>query len=628
MENTFWTDEFKDRFPHLEHDIEAEAVIVGGGLAGLMCAEALVRRGVKDICILEAEKIGAGETARSSAMVSFAHDLVYDRMIKKHGEERAREYLTRNREGLERIRDIVAGYDIDCDFTDCDMVLYATSHAGAAAIERERRAYGRLGVETQYSVATELPFSVTAALRIQNQAHLNPYRFALGLSHALNERGVRFFENTPVSEQPDDGVLEIGELKVYAKQFIWATHYPFLNFPGFYFLKMYQSRSFNVVFESELPLKNIYEAAENRGFEYRPCGENLILCGGGVARTGKYKRGSCFGVVERHVQAHFGAGGEQIRARFSAQDCMTSDGFPFAGRYSGMLADVYVVTGFNKWGFTNSAACAEIVARMILGVRGQGLGVRGQGLGIRDQGSGIRGQGLGVDQSVGVDAYIGPQGHPPEPVGADAHAGSQGHPPEPAPYRLDENFMWEAAEESAAGDARRADIPPYIMSNDIQTGTPEQLPVDGYQLSFWEEPTAQVTNPQLKTAKCKLKTPSNPFDPGRFYTLKSPVKSARNIATIAAGWFSSLFSPDAKRLDKIKNGEGAIVKHKGKRYGVYKDESGQIHAIDAVCPHLGCALKWNRDDRSWDCPCHGSRFDTWGNILNNPTIKKAETVEL
>ena len=152
METTFWTDKFEQRFEKLAADVETDAVIVGGGLAGLMCAEALYRRGVRDICVLEAEKIGAGETCRSSAMVSFAHDLVYDRMIKKHGEEKAREYLGRNRDGIEKIRGMTAEYKISCDYEDCDMVLYATTKPGARALERERRAYERLGLKTEYTL--------------------------------------------------------------------------------------------------------------------------------------------------------------------------------------------------------------------------------------------------------------------------------------------------------------------------------------------------------------------------------------------------------------------------------------------------------------------------------------------
>jgi len=496
MEPTFWTEKIEQAFPAMNRDTETEVLIVGGGLAGLMCAEALYKNGVKDICVADAGKIGGGDTARSSAMVSFAHDLVYRRMIKKHGEKLAREYLRLNREGAGKIRSIVDEYGVGCDFTDCDMVLYATTRKGAQAVEKERDAYQQLGAAVAAAENTELPFPVTAAIKIENQAYLNPYLFVSGLCGALAKRGVRFFEHTPVDGQPDGNKLKIGGHTVTAKHFIWATHYPFLNFPGFYFLKMYQSRSFNVVYESASPMRDMYEAAEDRGFEYRPAGNGHILCGGAAVRTGKYKRKSRFEIVEQNLSENCGVSAGNIRARFSAQDCMTFDFLPFAGRYSGFLDNVYVVTGFNKWGFTNAAACAKIIAALIRGGAADAAGVSSSAL-------------------------------------------------------------------------------------------------------------------------------TNPFDPARLYTLKSPLKAACNIGTIAAGWMDSIFTPDAKSIGRIQPGDGAIVKHKGKRYGVYKDEHHQTHTIDAVCPHLGCGLKWNRDDRSWDCPCHGSRFDTDGKILNNPTVEKA-----
>ena len=61
-----------------------------------------------------------------------------------------------------------------------------------------------------------------------------------------------------------------------------------------------------------------------------------------------------------------------------------------------------------------------------------------------------------------------------------------------------------------------------------------------------------------------------------------------------------------------------IVEVEGEKVGVYKDDQGQIFVISPKCPHLGCQLEWNPDEKSWDCPCHGSRFDYYGNLIDNP----------
>lgn len=78
--------------------------------------------------------------------------------------------------------------------------------------------------------------------------------------------------------------------------------------------------------------------------------------------------------------------------------------------------------------------------------------------------------------------------------------------------------------------------------------------------------------------------------------------------------------PD-KAAEEISRGHGGIVEYKGKKVGVYKDEDGKVFAVSNKCPHLGCQLEWNPDEKSWDCPCHGSRFDYKGRLIDNPAMR-------
>jgi glycine/D-amino acid oxidase-like deaminating enzyme/nitrite reductase/ring-hydroxylating ferredoxin subunit len=74
-------------------------------------------------------------------------------------------------------------------------------------------------------------------------------------------------------------------------------------------------------------------------------------------------------------------------------------------------------------------------------------------------------------------------------------------------------------------------------------------------------------------------------------------------------------------LSEVAPGEGQLVTIDGEQLGAYRDEQGAMHAVSAVCPHLGCIVAWNSAEKSWDCPCHGSRFDCEGEVLNGPTVK-------
>jgi Rieske Fe-S protein len=70
----------------------------------------------------------------------------------------------------------------------------------------------------------------------------------------------------------------------------------------------------------------------------------------------------------------------------------------------------------------------------------------------------------------------------------------------------------------------------------------------------------------------------------------------------------------------VKPGEGAVVGRGRGKVAVYRDERGTLHQHSAVCPHLFCIVNWNDTEKTWDCPCHGSRFDPYGKVVNGPAI--------
>ena len=72
------------------------------------------------------------------------------------------------------------------------------------------------------------------------------------------------------------------------------------------------------------------------------------------------------------------------------------------------------------------------------------------------------------------------------------------------------------------------------------------------------------------------------------------------------------------QVKDIPVNEGRIIEYNGKKCGAYRDENDTIHFVSTDCTHLGCTIKWNNDEKSWDCPCHGSRFNYEGQVLNGP----------
>lgn len=115
------------------------------------------------------------------------------------------------------------------------------------------------------------------------------------------------------------------------------------------------------------------------------------------------------------------------------------------------------------------------------------------------------------------------------------------------------------------------------------------------------------------------------YDPSRKMMTSEFVKENVNFVAQYKDWFTK---GDVASPDQIPNGEGAIIRQGLMKVAVYKTESGQVHTCSAVCPHLGCIVDWNRVEKTWDCPCHGSRFDAHGRVMNGPALADLAEIKL
>ena len=134
----------------------------------------------------------------------------------------------------------------------------------------------------------------------------------------------------------------------------------------------------------------------------------------------------------------------------------------------------------------------------------------------------------------------------------------------------------------------------------------------------WGMTTAMTAAMLIRDDICGFTNPNREvFRPGRFpvkdldFFLSDGVRSVKELA-------KPFFYDPQKTARDILPGHGGIVTYEGRKIGIYKDEQQNIHGVEIRCPHLGCQLSWNPDEKSWDCPCHGSRFDYEGKLLNGP----------
>ncbi|MEU6795912.1 FAD-dependent oxidoreductase [Nonomuraea wenchangensis] len=119
------------------------------------------------------------------------------------------------------------------------------------------------------------------------------------------------------------------------------------------------------------------------------------------------------------------------------------------------------------------------------------------------------------------------------------------------------------------------------------------------------------------------------YDPRRLHPRQEAVPMAKMQATVARHFVADrLAAGDAADVAELRPGQGAVVKLDGRRCAVYRDEQGRAHAVSAVCTHLGCVVGFNEAERTWECPCHGSRFGLDGRVLQGPAVNPLEPVEL
>ena len=482
-------------------DLDVDVVVAGGGITGLTTALLLQQDGAS-VAVVEADRVGAGTTGHTTGKVTSQHGLIYADLIDRHGEDRARAYADANQRAIDTIRALSNLGGEQVRFEWAPSYVYTTSPERRDAIEREHRCALQLGLPATLTNETDLPFDVEIALRFDDQAHIHPGHYLVGLARALVDGGGIILEGTravDVDEHRDGAIVRTtsadGDGRIRASQVVVATLMPFLDIGGF-FAKATARREYGVAarVHGAAPV-GMHLSAGSPTRSTRPWhdGERhgVIVVGEGHP-TGRHDaRPGRWGALERWAREHFDV--ESFEFRWSAQDYTTIDLVPYVGRMP-LMRHTYLATGFNKWGLTNGTVAATLLA--------------------------------------------------------DAIAGRP-----------------NAARE--AFDATRLGGPRTFAK-------------------------AAVVNLEV----------------------------GRELLT---GWAGRIRS---KPLVELGVGDGGIVDVDGGAVAAYRDEQGEVHAVSATCTHLGCTVRWNGAEQSWDCPCHGSRFDLDGAVITGPAVAPLQRVEV
>ena len=480
----------------LERDEEADICIVGAGLFGLTTAYYLTKCG-KKVVVLEKDKIGEKVSGNTTGKITSQHELFYKHLIDDYGEEYAKKYLEANEEAIKNIKQIIQAENIECEFSEQKAYVYTTKQDEVNEIEQEVEAVNKLGKNAKFVNQIDLPIKIKGAIQFEGQAQFHPRKYMIGLAQKILQHN-KIFENTTVTDIEKDGdkyKIVTNNGNVYSKYVVIASHYPIINMPGFYFTKMYQSTSYLIAIETKKNLpQGMYINVKEPIYSFRTAkynGKDILLIGGRGHKTGDaIPDNNCYEELEKKAKEMYPDC--KILFRWNTRDCISLDKIPYIGEFSNLMKNVYVGTGFKKWGMTFSNVSANIITDKIMGVENK--------------------------------------------------------------------------------------------YEDIFTAT------------------------RVKPIKNR-------------WEVENMIK--QTVSSIAL----NKFKIEPYSLDLIENNNAVILEIDGDNVGVYKDVSGKIYAVKPNCSHLGCLLAWNNVDKTWDCPCHGSRFDYTGKNIYEPAIKDLDIVQ-
>lgn len=337
------------RFEQLEGDLRTDVLVIGGGMAGLLCAHTLKNAGV-DCALIEEKRLMSGVSGRTTAKITAQHGLIYSKLLQKYGPEKAWLYWKTNADALSAFRKLAE--KTDCDFESKSSYLYATG--STQTLEQELLACEQIGIPAMWKRKLPLPFLVTGGIEFAEQGQFHPLKLAANIA-----KNLQIYENTKASEINPNGV-KTSKGTIKANKIIVATHFPILNKHGAYFLKLYQQRSYVIALENAPPVDGMYLDWVEDGLSIRSAGGYLLL-GGGGHRTGKH--GLCWSHPEAVAKKYYPQA--NIVCRWATQDCMPLDHMPYIGQYSRATPNLYVATGFQKWGMSGSMAAAMILSDLV-----------------------------------------------------------------------------------------------------------------------------------------------------------------------------------------------------------------------------------------------------------------------
>lgn len=284
--------------------------------------------------------------------ITSGHGLFYDYLIKTFSKDFAKGYLDANQNAISDIKEIIDFENIDCDFEFQDNYVFTNLEEEIDKIKDEVLAVNSLGFNAEFVTDFSLPFNAKAGIRFQGQAQFNSLKYLYGLCNSIINNGGKIYENSKVydiKKSDDQYITYTKNFHVTSKYVVLASHYPIINVPGFYFLKMYQEASYIVGVETNSPLfDGMYITTKSPIYSFRTAtynGKKIFLVGGSSHKVGdKLDLSNCYKDLENIAKSLYAD--SKVIFRWNTEDCVSLDKIPYIGEFSTTMPNFYVATRF------------------------------------------------------------------------------------------------------------------------------------------------------------------------------------------------------------------------------------------------------------------------------------------
>jgi glycine/D-amino acid oxidase-like deaminating enzyme/nitrite reductase/ring-hydroxylating ferredoxin subunit len=497
--HSVWQKARMPRFPRASKAHHYQVIVVGGGITGLTAAYLLKRAG-KRVCVLERDRLGGGDTSRTTAHLTVATDMRLSELVKVFGKDSSKAAWEAGGAAINTIERIVQSEQIDCQFRRVPGYLHAS-------LKEDRDEHEDLLSDCQ--LADELGFAAALVdkvpvfhkpgVRLANQAKFHPLRYLAGLAKAVDGDGCEISEKSEVTEVIDEALgVRVNGALLTCEYLVIATHVPLMGRASLAGATMFQTKltpysSYAIgarVPKGSLPEALFWDTSNPYYYLRVDAGRSFdsVIFGGEDHKTGQAENhAERFERLEEMLRRFVPKA--KVTERWSGQVVETNDGLPYIGETASRQ---FVATGFAGNGMT----------------------------------FGTLGAMMACDRALGRE-------NPWQPLFDVDRKKIRGG----AWKLLKENF----------------DYPYYLLRD-------------------------------------------------------------------------RLWKPESAKLGAIRRGEGKVLLEHGKRVACSRDSQGKLHRVSAICTHMGCVVHWNDAERTWDCPCHGSRFQPDGRVLAGPAEAPLEAV--